>query len=81
MEHLQQIVSPLERTQELAKVMRSDRPGTLREYIAQQVEMAYLAGANGLDIKVQQLHTANLKDTGEVLVKARNYVKAKGLRI
>lgn len=78
MEDLQQIVSPLERTQELAEVMRSDRPGVLREFIAQQVEMAYLAGANGLDIRK---HRDNLMVTGEPLVKARNYVKDKGLRI
>jgi len=82
MENLQQIVTPLERTMMLKQQLGTDATvGFVRNLLAEVAEMAYLAGANGLDIKAQQLHTANLKDTGEVLVKARNYVKAKGLRI
>lgn len=81
MEDLQQIVTPLKRTQELAANMQQDRPGPWREYIANLVEMAYVAGANGLDVRGNHKHTTDLQTTGEVLVKARNYVKDKGLRI
>ena len=80
MEHLQQIVSPLERTQELAEVMRSDRPGTLREYIAQQVEMAYLAGVNKSNLRRSGSELVP-QETGEVLTLARAYCKDKGFKI
>ena len=45
------------------------------KYFAAQIEMAYIAGANGVKISSG---IKPITDTGVILVNARNYVKDKG---
>lgn len=54
-------------------------PDQLQEYIAAQIEMAYIAGANRLD--VNDIPSKGIDYTGQTLVLARGYVKDKGYRI
>ena len=65
---------------QLNKLMDEYYVLALRELIGNLVEMAYLAGANGLNITQSQAHESKLACTGEVLTKARIYAKDKGLR-
>lgn len=50
----------------------------LQEYVAEQIEMAYIAGANRLDVNDIPGH--GIDDTGQTIVLARGYVRDKGYR-
>lgn len=52
--------------------------GELQDYISDQMEMAYIAGANRID--TNDIPSYGVKDTGEIIVLARGYVKDKGYR-
>lgn len=49
------------------------------ELIAEFVEQAYIAGANNYEPGAQPIK--GLSTTGDILIKARNFVKFKGLRL
>ncbi len=81
MEDLQQLVTPTERNLMLKQACLTDfTVGNVRTLIADMVEMAYLAGANKVNLR--RLGSSPEPDvTGENLVLARAFVKDKGLRI
>ena len=53
-------------------------PDKLQEYVADQIQMAYIAGVNRLDLNDIPVH--GIDDTGKTIVLARGYVKDKGYR-
>lgn len=79
--------------QELAHLSLENEITALREFVAKMVEHAYIAGANALSLtderygvfgptgeRIRLDRTNPIKETGEILVSARNFVKDKGLR-
>lgn len=60
------------------EVEQTQEVDQLQEYIADQIEMAYIAGANRLD--VNDIPVKGIDYTGQTLVLARGYVKDKGYK-
>ena len=78
-EHITQKVNYLQRFEILVEVESKDYSfSTIQAYLAEQIEMAYVAGANSLDVNC--IPSKGVRDTGQVIVLARNYVRDKGYR-
>jgi hypothetical protein len=72
MEDIQEPVKKIRRYQ-----LMSGSPSRMR-YIAELIEMAYLAGLNKVNIREG---IRDIKDTGEARTLARNFVRDKGFPI
>lgn len=82
MEDPQLKVNFLNRVKEMTQVFPEiDWTPEKIDYIALQVENAYIAGANGLNISEGYRGTFEMKDTGPYKVLAGNYAKDKGFRL
>lgn len=78
-EQVQDLVSLQERFDQIQDAVRSTSfitAGSMIEYFSPLIEQAYIAGANRVNI-TQGLKP--IKDTGEILVDARVFVKDKGM--
>lgn len=78
-EDMQQKVTTSERYAQVTSLMSN--PAQCMLLISKLVENAYLAGANNINISEGEVIQAKLKDTGEYIVRARNYTRDKGLII
>lgn len=85
MEDIQDKIHPYQRAKEfffkVHEAWEAKDQGKLLEYVAGQIEMAYIAGANNLNLSGRMVLPSHLKDTGEVRVAAGNYVKDKGYKL
>lgn len=80
MEDIQTKVPIGERTVQLAGLVNEPHAVALiRDMLAEQVRLAYIAGACGLDLSQQPIK--GVPDTGEVAVRASIYAKDKGFKL